>query len=156
MKQLPLTLLVLSLFAGCGKSSDEPSQAAPSKAEISNGKATEVADTANEAPTAKKIVACDQRNFVSEGARQMAESLGKTAKPARVCMDYSNKTENGFGSNSCAQGTALETPCPTDSVVAKCTLSSGAIYYHYDGANLSTAERMCKTMEGTYETSTSD
>jgi hypothetical protein len=101
-------------------------------------------------PEAPKVVACDQRDFIPEGDKKMAEAMGKEAKPKLVCMDYSNRKES-LGAASCAQGTALETPCPDEGVIATCTMeATGAVNKHYEGADLNAAERMCKTIEGAF------
>lgn len=96
-----------------------------------------------------KVVACDQRDFIPEGDKKMAAALGKEPKPKLVCMDYSGRT-GGIGKPSCVQGTALETPCPDEEVVATCTMSNGTVFKHYKGTTVSLDEKKCKTLEGTF------
>jgi hypothetical protein len=51
----------------------------------------------------------------------------------------------------CAQGTALETPCPDDDVIATCTLeTTGVVHKTYKGAKVALAEKGCKTLGGTF------
>lgn len=95
------------------------------------------------------VVACDQRDFIPEGDKKMAAAMGKEPKPKLVCMDYSGRT-GGIGKPSCVQGTALETPCPDDDVVATCTMSNGTVFKHYKGTTVSLDEKKCKTLEGTF------
>ena len=112
-----------------------------------DGKEAEADEKAEEKKP--KILACDQRDFIPEGDKKMAESLGKEAKPKLECIDYTGRTLPGEG--SCAQGTPLETGCPDEDVIATCTLEkSGTVYKHYKDSNLNSAERMCKTLEGVF------
>jgi hypothetical protein len=106
---------------------------------------------AREAEPAKpKLLGCDQRDFIAPGDKQMAEQIGKPAKPKLTCVDYSNRTA-GIGSPSCIEGTALETPCPSEKVVATCTLeATGVFYKYYDGITVTLAEKGCQSLEGTF------
>jgi hypothetical protein len=101
-------------------------------------------------PAKPKLLGCDQRDFISPGDKQMAEQIGSPAKPKRTCVDYSNR-KAGIGSPSCVEGTALETPCPSEKVVATCTLEgSGVVYKYYDGITVTLAEKGCQSLEGTF------
>ncbi len=107
------------------------------------------ADEKKAEPPKPKIVACDQRDFIPEGTRKMAEQMGKEPKPKFVCMDHSKRTSPR--PPSCVQGKILETPCPDEGVIATCTLAAtGVVYKHYEGASAAIAEKSCTTIEGTF------
>ena len=107
-------------------------------------------ETEEPSKAAKPVLACDQRDFISKMEQDMAKELKREPKPKGVCIDYSKRSKE-LGPASCMQGKPLETPCPDDGVVATCTMEkSGAVFKHYQGSDLSTGKRLCKTMEGVY------
>ena len=84
-------------------------------------------------------------------SKKIAEQTGKEPKPKFTCMDYTNRSADLPGSPSCIQGTALDTGCPDDKVVATCTLEkTGVVTKYYEGIEKTTPSRMCKTLEGTF------
>ena len=148
MKTLALVIVFLSVFASACKDKDAGGEAEPA---AEPPKAEDKAkESAAAEPPSKKILACDQRDFISKMEREMAAELKKEPKPKRVCIDYTKRSKDLVGSASCAQGKALETGCPDEGVVATCTMTTGVVFKHYQGGDTSTGKRLCKTMEGTF------
>jgi hypothetical protein len=84
---------------------------------------------------------CDQRELVSDAG----------GKPRRMCIDYT--THKGELGPRCFEGTELgEGPCPSEAVIAKCTLeATGVTMLYYEGANAARAKRDCETIDATFE-----
>jgi hypothetical protein len=85
---------------------------------------------------------CDQRELV-----------GKPGGEARhKCIDYTG--HKGEIEPRCFEGTELsEGPCPSEAVIATCTLeATGVTMLYYEGADPARARRDCETIAARFET----
>lgn len=148
---LPALTAMLCMAAGCNILEDAKAAAESADKESASSKPDKPpgSDRARPADKGPKILACDQRDFVSEMEKKLAASTKREPIAKLACIDYSQKkTERR---SSCAQGTALETPCPDDGVIATCTLeTTGVVFKSYAPRDPLAAKQGCETLEGTY------